>query len=65
MSLHQRGAPQGGRLLDEVVLDSRAGGGTAGIDPQFIEDGSDVGVDCGQTNDQAFGDLGIGQAFSQ
>ena len=65
MSLHQRGPPQGGLLLHEVMFYGIAGGSTTGSDPQLIEDGSDMGTDRGKTDHQAFGDLGIGQAFGQ
>ena len=53
------------QFLYEVVLDRKACGSTAGIDPQLIEDGSDMRVDRRQAHYQLFGDLGIGQPLCQ
>ena len=60
MSTHQEDASRWGQGLGEMVLNGIAGGRTARIDTQLIENGGDMRSDRGQAHHQSLGDLGIG-----
>ena len=50
--------------LDQVVLDSEAGGGGSRGDAKLAVDRGQVPVDGARTNNELFGYLGIGQPLS-
>src|SRR5215467_3945735 len=51
--------------LNELMLDSKAGGGTAGRDLNFAINVSHVGIDGARAHNKLFGDLFIGESLCQ
>src|SRR5258708_27979948 len=52
-----------GVWLDELVFGSQARGSRARVDAQLIVDGGQVGSNGARTDNELFGDLGVGETL--